>query len=195
MFPVRHIESGAVHRTDRRGKAPSGAFARCLTAVLTACLIWASAAADAESAEGESPEVDVEALVREMDRMRERLDEMEALRERVRVLEQALAEERRENDAVRPEPAPEKRDVAAAADAAKAEVAATDADEDRNDGVEFNGALRFTAFWSDSDEAVQGTRGDSGLDIFRVGASGSIDDLEVSAEYRFYPFMDVIHHG
>ncbi|MGK7295855.1 MAG: hypothetical protein ACNS61_08525, partial [Candidatus Wenzhouxiangella sp. M2_3B_020] len=63
------------------------------------------------------------------------------------------------------------------------------------DGVTINGALRFTGFWSDSNEAVKDTRGDSGLDLFRIGAAGSIDDLELSAEYRFYPFMDVIHHG
>ncbi|MCB1694397.1 MAG: hypothetical protein KDI19_16610, partial [Pseudomonadales bacterium] len=34
-----------------------------------------------------------------------------------------------------------------------------------------------------------------GLDIFRVGAEGSSDNLLLSAEYRFYPYMNTIHHG
>lgn len=162
------------------------------TILLVASLLFTAAAAQTEAGESDPHDSDVQRLVEEMERMRERLDEMEALRERVRVLEQSLAEERRQGEIAGAESAPEKRD--AAADAAEAEVAAAD-DEDEPDGVAVNGAVRFTGFWSDSDEAVKDTRGDSGLDLFRVGAAGSIDDLEVSAEYRFYPFMDVIHHG
>jgi len=135
---------------------------------------------------------DVERLAAEVARMRERLDEMEALRERVGQLEQALEEARRDLES-RQLAAPQKRDVSASGDAA--EAGNTSSDEDESDGIDFKGALRFTAFWSDSNDAVKGTRGDSGLDLFRVGAEGSIDDLLLSAEYRFYPFMDAIHHG
>jgi hypothetical protein len=187
------VEVYAGNRSAKRRRR-NRMFSRCLIALLGAGLMWATAAG-VEADETDPASADVERLLDEMERMRARLDEMETLRERVRVLEQALAEERRADEPVRTGPAPDKRDAGAAADAAKTEVAATDGDEEESDGVEFNGAVRFTAFWSDSDEAVQGTRGDSGLDIFRVGAAGSIDDLEVSAEYRFYPFMDVIHHG
>jgi len=42
---------------------------------------------------------------------------------------------------------------------------------------------------------VSGNRGRSGLDLFRIGADGALDDVLLSAEYRFYPFMDVLHHG
>ena len=162
-------------------------------------LVWTGLAVQAAAADSQSPEADlsnadIDQLVTEVQRMRERLDEMEELRARVRVLEQALEDARRDRELSSAEGADEKRDVSTSNNTSDAEVASATADDDP-DGISFKGALRFNAFWSDSREAVKGTRGDSGLDLFRVGAEGSIDNVMLSAEYRFYPFMDAIHHG
>ena len=165
-----------------------------MAALVFACLGCGIAAADAGSGEEASADPDIEQLVLEVERMREQLEEMEALRQRLSELEQALADVQRAGSVGQADTSADKRDISGANASSEDRSEATSA-EDESDGVAFNGAVRFTGFWSDSDEAVQGTRGDSGLDIFRVGASGSIDDFMVSAEYRFYPFMDVIHHG
>jgi len=61
--------------------------------------------------------------------------------------------------------------------------------------IEIGGALRFNLLYRDDLESSVGKRGESGLDIFRLNVDGAIDRLLVSAEYRFYPFMDVLHHG
>ncbi|MDX1572369.1 MAG: hypothetical protein R3200_17945, partial [Xanthomonadales bacterium] len=131
----------------------------------------------------ETRDADVERLARELD----------ALKARVLTLEAELARAREERSLGEVTVSADKRDLEA--------LASVDADgetdpiEDRRDPIEIGGALRFTGFWSESDESVKGTRGDSGLDLFRIGAEGAIDDLLLSAEYRFYPFMDVLHHG
>ena len=156
-------------------------------------MAWSAASSDTPDDDARLP-ADIDQLAVEVERLRERLDEMEALRARLSELEQALEEAQRAGAIARSEESADKRDRGGAGASSDAESAEAGAEEDA-DGVTFNGAVRFTGFWSDSDEAVKGTRGDSGLDVFRIGAEGSIDDFMVSAEYRFYPFMDVIHHG
>ena len=180
--------------TNPRPVATRRASALCIVALAMITLTCGSAVADSEQSESGMSNSDVERLLQEVQRMRERLDEMEALRDRVQALEQELEEARVAGQYARAEAAPEKRDVAASAGTTDEQAAAPSEDEDV-DGVAFTGAVRLTGFWSDSDDAVKDTRGESGLDLFRVGAQGSIDNVEVSAEYRFYPFMDVIHHG
>jgi hypothetical protein len=186
--------SRAAHATTVRSTPARGYMRFLIVALAWTGLAVQAAASDSQSPETDLSNADIDQLVTEVQRMRERLDEMEALRARVRVLEQALEDARRNREFAAAQGADEKRDASASNDTGDAEVASANADDDP-DGVAFKGALRFNAFWSDSDEAVKGTRGDSGLDLFRVGAEGSIDNVMVSAEYRFYPFMDAIHHG
>lgn len=62
-------------------------------------------------------------------------------------------------------------------------------------GVNFGGALRFNVVYRDDVDSSVGKRGESGLDVFRLNVDGAIDDLLISAEYRFFSYMDVIHHG
>lgn len=160
----------------RQGPGRQGAALICLVALALA------APAAAEPA----PETDVAALAAELEALKERLAELETLRERVGVLEQQLAEARAMQETLAA--ADEKRDLAM--------LAETRADADAaEDGISFGGALRFNAFWNDYEEAIESKRGASGLDLFRISAEGSYRDLLLSAEYRFYPFMNVIHHG
>lgn len=61
------------------------------------------------------------------------------------------------------------------------------------DGIDFTGALRYNAVVSG--ENLETRRGETGLDLFRIGAEGTIDNLLISAEYRFYSYMNTLHHG
>lgn len=63
------------------------------------------------------------------------------------------------------------------------------------ESLRFKGALRFNASLRDFDQGSKDRKGDSGLELFRIGVDGSIDQVRISAEYRFYPYMDAIHHG
>lgn len=123
----------------------------------------------------------IEALMEELDRVKQELSELERLREKVRTLEARLEATERRSIATEDD----METVAADAPA----MAASEPD------IEIGGALRFTGFWTDDNQAIKGKRGESGLDLFRVSAKGSIDDVLLSAEYRFYPFMNTLHHG
>ncbi len=66
-------------------------------------------------------------------------------------------------------------------------------EEATDEGIAFTGAVRYN--FSADEDSIDSKRGESGFDLFRVGAEGSVDNFQVSAEYRFYSYMDTIHHG
>jgi len=69
------------------------------------------------------------------------------------------------------------------------------ADSSGIQAFDIGGALRFNYSWKDFDDSTQSKRGDIGLDIFRLNVDGQYENILLSAEYRFYSFMDTIHHG
>lgn len=114
-------------------------------------------------------------LKRELETLRQRLDELEALKQRVSELEAQLEQR---------------------ADTEAAKAAASEPEAEPSAGrIDVVGAVRFNYLWKDFDEGVETRRGDAGLDLFRIGVEGQRNDFLVSAEYRFYPYMNTIHHG
>ncbi len=73
--------------------------------------------------------------------------------------------------------------------------ATSDAEETEEPAIHIGGALRFTTGYREEVDASVGRKGESGLDVFRFNVDGKIDDFLISAEYRFYSYMNVIHHG
>ncbi len=67
--------------------------------------------------------------------------------------------------------------------------------EEEEDSIHIGGTLRFNLGYREGVDASESKRGESGLDVFRLNVDGAIDNILISAEYRFYPYMDVIHHG
>lgn len=120
---------------------------------------------------------DDDALRRELEQLRQRLDELESLKRRVLELESQIQQD---------------QDV----EAKKTAASESDSEsEDSDDKIDIVGAVRFNYFWQDFDDGLKTRRGDAGLDLFRIGVDGQRDGFLVSAEYRFYPYMNTIHHG
>lgn len=138
-------------------------------ALTVACTAW-SLAFTAPAALA----ADSDALRRELEQLRHRLDELETLKQRVSELETQLERQ---------------------ADIETSKAAASESPTTSEDQIDIVGAVRFNYFWKDFDEGLETRRGDAGLDLFRIGVDGQRDDFLVSAEYRFYPFMNTIHHG
>ncbi len=121
--------------------------------------------------------------------------EIKRLRERVELLEAQAAKP--------PVSKPVKADVASAAelsevsDMRKSESPAEMVKEGSVDEptLDIKGALRFNVFWETGNDAVKDRRGDSAFDLFRIGAEAKYKEILLSAEYRFYSFMDTLHHG
>jgi hypothetical protein len=145
-------------------------------------------------AEEPGPVTDVAALAEELERLKQKLAELEPLQRRVEQLETELDAARARQEELALADADAKRDRVPGTSEPAADEAAFAAAE-IEDGITLGGALRFNFYSNDFDETVESKRGDGGLDLFRLGADGRIDDFLLSAEYRFYSFMDVLHHG
>lgn len=127
---------------------------------------------------------------------------VEALLQRIEALEARL----RELETGNRQPAPSLREepVAQTLPAASTELTDAVSGSERLATVEpvasapdihVGGALRFNLVHRDFVDSSGGKRGESGLDVFRLNVDGKIDNILVSAEYRFYSYMNTIHHG
>lgn len=67
--------------------------------------------------------------------------------------------------------------------------------EDKGDFVDFGGAARFTYSYEDWDTDNEDRGGDFDFDTFRIDVDGSIGDVIFSVQYRWYQYMNVIHHA
>lgn len=102
--------------------------------------------------------------------------EIEALKERIRELEAAAHEAPESLVTTKPAAAEE-----------------TISEEDLR--LELGGALRFNYAYRDFTETSRSKGGDVEFEIFRLDAEAEYRNLIFSAQYRWYEFQDVIHHG
>ncbi|MBN2232169.1 MAG: hypothetical protein JW781_05035 [Deltaproteobacteria bacterium] len=61
--------------------------------------------------------------------------------------------------------------------------------------ISIGGALRVNYGYGDWNDQQKDRGGDFNFDIFRLDVNGQYNDLLISAQYRWYSYMDVIHHG
>lgn len=110
---------------------------------------------------------EVEALIEEIDRLKARVEQLE--------------EESVRSDSV--------RDLGDMSDGSGEQASAPEP------AVHVGGALRFNLVHRDFVDSSDGKRGESGLDVFRLNVDGEIDNILISAEYRYYSYMHTLHHG
>ncbi len=136
--------------------------------------------------------------------------DMEALMERIRTLEGRVQELEQETG----QPGPDNRAMAVLSGASELDVSSV-REEDLGDAVpgservvivdpqaqpveppvKIGGALRFNLTHRDFARTSESKLGESGLDVFRINVDGELDNILVSGEYRFYSYMETIHHG
>jgi hypothetical protein len=61
--------------------------------------------------------------------------------------------------------------------------------------IHVGGAVRFQYSYEGFDDGNKSRGGDIDLDTFRLNFDGSLSDIILSAEWRYYDFMQVIHHA
>ncbi|WP_411068886.1 hypothetical protein [Thiohalorhabdus sp.] len=61
--------------------------------------------------------------------------------------------------------------------------------------IEIGGAARLNYTWQDFSPGSRERGGDLGLELFRLEVSGTEGNIELSAQYRWYPYMDTVHHA
>ncbi|MDZ7671102.1 MAG: hypothetical protein U5Q16_17400 [Gammaproteobacteria bacterium] len=161
----------------------------CARAPVSAALLAGAAALMATPLQAaEDTQAEIERLKQELAAVTERLARLE---------EQLARSPQVDAQTPQPEAAPAEEPLSvevlsAAAPGAEREEAV--AVEDEPD-IHIGGAVRFNAFFRDFERSSESKRGESGFDLFRLGIDGEYRNLLISAEYRWYPFMDTLHHG
>lgn len=61
--------------------------------------------------------------------------------------------------------------------------------------VKIGGAVRFQYALKDYDEDDKDRGGDLDFDVFRIDFNSQVGDVKLSAQYRWYQYMDVVHHA
>ena len=112
------------------------------------------------------------------------MQELDALKQRVESLQTELEKERARNDEIARKQEENAEKVAAAEK--KAESASPD--------INVGGAVRFNYTYNDANDGND-RGGDFAFDTFRINLDGEIGDVILSAEWRWYEYMSVIHHA
>jgi hypothetical protein len=63
------------------------------------------------------------------------------------------------------------------------------------EGITVGGAVRFQYSYEDYDDDNTDRGGDLDFDTFRINFDGTVKDIILSAELRYYQYMQVIHHA
>jgi len=61
--------------------------------------------------------------------------------------------------------------------------------------IKVGGAVRFQYSYEDYNDANSDRTGDFDFDTFRLDLNGTIGDVKLSAQYRWYQYMNVVHHA
>lgn len=67
--------------------------------------------------------------------------------------------------------------------------------ESKKSPIKIGGAVRFNYTLKQYDQNSRNTSGDLNFDTFRLNLDGKIDNVILSAEWRYYDYMQVIHHA
>lgn len=63
------------------------------------------------------------------------------------------------------------------------------------EGMVIGGALRFQYAYRDWDQGSRERFGDLDFEVFRINVTGRQGRMSFSGEYRWYEYMDTVHHG
>ena len=64
-----------------------------------------------------------------------------------------------------------------------------------NTELKLGGALRVNGSWNSESQPDQDTYGNSGFDVFRFDVNAKYNQWELDAQYRWYEYMNTVHHG
>ncbi|WP_417664866.1 carbohydrate porin [Pseudidiomarina sp.] len=126
------------------------------------------------------------------------LNQIEQLKQRVLDLEQRVAQEQTASESANQEQeeafAP-RREVKNSALAARVERLEEDLENAENDPIRIGGAVRTQYVWEDYNDPIKDRGGDFDFDLIRIDYSGEIGDVVLSAQYRWFQYMDVVQHA
>ena len=181
---------------------------------VAALVVVAAAGAPLDAAE-----LDSEAVLQELQTMKARISELEHQLEEAKQAKADAEQARREAEQARREAQVARKEAQAAAARYSALAAGSlppsqpmqappptsdqeyvaqeeaPAEEETGDSLKIGGALWLNYAYLDWNQTNKDKGGDFAFDLFRLSVDGKKGDLGISAQYRWYSYQDVIHHG
>lgn len=134
-------------------------------------------------------------------------NEADMLKEQIDRMQQQLLEMQKQLDDLRAERSAEEQKRAAmesrlaemeeseADEEAVKEIAAATYDEKKGAEIDVGGAVRFQYVLEDYNDTAKDNNGTFEMDTVRLNFDGTVGDVILSAEWRWYQYMNVIHHA
>lgn len=154
---------------------------------LSAFLVMAGMLSIASASEGDD---EAEMLREQIDRMQQQLLEMQRQLDELRSERDEEAEERERMESRLAEVEEGEADE----DEVK-EIASNTYDEKKASEIDVGGAVRFQYVLEDYNDASKENNGTFEMDTVRLNFDGTVGDVILSAEWRWYQYMNVIHHA
>lgn len=125
------------------------------------------------------------------------LRQMEQLQQRVAELEQQLAQQQQSTREQPKQPLPERQQLTNEAELSVriTELEETVAAAEAAPAIRLGGAVRAQYVWEDYNPANKDRGGDVDFDLFRLDLHGEIGDVILSAQYRWFQYMNTIQHA
>ncbi|HSH27525.1 MAG TPA: hypothetical protein VK972_07150, partial [Wenzhouxiangella sp.] len=154
---------------------------------LSACLAMVFMLSVASASEGRS---EAEMLKEQIDGMQQQLLEMQ------RQLDELRAErDQEQSERERIESRLAEVEDADTDEEQVREIAASTYDEKKSNEIHVGGAVRFQYKYEDYSRPTKRQDGVFEMDTVRLNFDGNIGDVLLSAEYRHYDYMNVVHHA
>lgn len=154
---------------------------------LPAFLLMACMLSVASASEGQD---EAEMLKEQIDRMQQQLLEMQRQLDELRAERDEEEEERKEMESRLAEV--EEGDVH---ESKVEKIAAETYDEKKGAEIDVGGAVRFQYVLEDYNDSSKDNNGIFEMDTVRLNFDGTVGDVILSAEWRWYQYMNVIHHA
>jgi len=154
---------------------------------LTVVLVLFCALSTANASEGQD---EAEMLKEQIDRMQQQLIEMQRQLDELRA--QRNAEERKRDEM---ESRLAEVEQAEADDDKVKEIAAETYEEKKSAEIDVGGAVRFQYVLEDYNDTAKDNNGTFEMDTVRLNFDGAVGEVMLSAEWRWYQYMNVIHHA
>nr|WP_320048849.1 porin [uncultured Desulfuromonas sp.] len=167
------MKSNAIHHKTRWGKVMIK-----ISGVLL-LLTWSSPVLAVDQA-------DYDALLLEVRQLRSQVQQMATMEQRLQQLETLLTAQ---------QTTPSETTVVASEERKTAVKEVVEEVFTEKQPIHFGGAMRVNYGYKDWSDTQDDKYGDAGFDLFRIDANGSINDWVLSAQYRFYSYMNCVHHG
>ncbi|WP_376691234.1 carbohydrate porin [Wenzhouxiangella sp. EGI_FJ10409] len=150
--------------------------------LLLACTLSAASASEGQD-EADMLKEQIDRMQQQLLEMQQQLDELRAERD-----DEAQERERMESRLA------EVEDGDADEEKVK-EIAASTYDEKKSSEINVGGAVRFQYVLEDYNDLTKDNNGTFEMDTVRLNFDGTVGDVILSAEWRWYQYMNVIHHA